>query len=152
MALSLVFEGPSTYALVDNGVDVGCLTQNLLVFTGFPTMHDAEHAADAGYVALLHWLAYRRGGVREDAPALNVALSEDGTSEWIGPEGDSLVRVIRSPDSRRFALEFLLPKGLYTAMAAHAATHVHEAIVEAQRERARTLPELPPDERVTTRV
>jgi hypothetical protein len=147
MALSLVFEGPATYRLVDNGADVGCLAENLLVFTGFPTMHDAELAADAGYVALLHWLAHRRGDVREDAPALNVVLSEDGTSEWIGPEGTSVARVIRSPDSRHFELEFLLPKGLYTAVAAYAATHLYEAIVEARGERVR--PEPPLDERVT---
>ncbi len=74
MALSLVFERPSTYRLVDNGVDVGHLTENLVVFTGFPTMQDAEHAADAGYVALLHW----RG-----APAW-VAFATTGGPAFIG--------------------------------------------------------------------
>jgi hypothetical protein len=152
MALSLVFEAPSTYRLLDNGTDVGRLAENRLVFTGFATMHDAEHAGDAGYVALLHWLAYRRGGVREDVPSVHVAVSEDGTSEWIGPEGQSLVRVIHSRDPESFALELILPKDLYTAVAARAATHLYEAIVEARRERVRALAALPPDERITARA
>jgi hypothetical protein len=145
MGLSLTFAGPSTYRLVDDGVDVGRLAGNLLVFSGFATQHEAEHAGDAGYVALLQWMAYRKGGVREDFPAVHVALSENGTSEWLGPDGESLARAIPSSDPQGFVLEFTLPEDLYTAVAARAAIHVYESIAEARRELTRAHPEFAAD-------
>ena len=132
MALSLEFGGASGHRLVEAGLHIGWLAGDKLRFIGFETLVDAERAGDAGYVALLQWLASRRRGVPEDPPALHVALTQDGRSEWIGPNGRVLARMLGSDEGDGFSIEFTLPERLHTAAAADAASHVYDAMRAAQ--------------------
>ena len=95
MTLSLLFGGSSMYRLVQADIDVGWLAGDSLVFTGFDSLAGAERAGDAGYIALLEWLASRGETTGEDEMALHVAVGEDDMSEWIGPKGKVLARIIR---------------------------------------------------------
>ena len=128
MALSLEFGRSSGHRLLESGLHVGWLAGDKLRFIGFETLVDAERAGDAGYVALLQWLASHQREVHESIPALHVALRQDGRSEWIGPNGRALARMLGPDEGDRFSIEFTLPERLHTAAAAHAASHVYDAI------------------------
>jgi hypothetical protein len=128
MSLALYFGGSATYRLVDGNRDVGWVHEDSLVFDGFDSLADAERAGDAGYVALLDWLANRRRPNRHEGTTLHVAVGEDELSEWIGPGGNVLARIIRPTEGDRFIVEFTLPPRLHTAAAAQAAQRIYEAI------------------------
>ena len=132
MALSLEFGRTSGHRLVEAGLHVGWLAGDKLRFIGFETLVDAECAGDAGYVALLQWLESRQRREHEDRPALHVALSPDGRSEWIGPNGRALARMLGPDGGDRFSIEFTLPERLHIAAAARAASHVYDAMRAAR--------------------
>jgi hypothetical protein len=128
MTLSLLFGGPSMYRLVHGDVDVGWLGEDVLVFSGFDSLADAETAGDAGYIALLDWLASRSGRRGENQMALHVAVGEDDVSEWIGPNGKVLARIIRPAEDEGFVVEFTLPPRVHTTAAARAASRIFDAM------------------------
>ena len=132
MALSLLF-GASTsmYRLVDDDRQVGTLAGDALVFTGFRSLADAERAGDAGYIALLAWLAEREERAADPHTMLHVAVNEDELSEWIGPNGRVLARIVRPGANERFEVEFTLPPHVPTAAAAGAASRIYDAIQRA---------------------
>jgi hypothetical protein len=134
MARSLEYQGASTYRLLDNGMDVGRLVGNTLVVSGFANINEAERAADAGYAALLRLLAYHRGTVMHRPPGVHVAVSEDGASEWIGPMGEPLARIVDPGNHESISVEFTLLRDPYTTVATSAAMHVYHAVTDAQRE------------------
>lgn len=137
MARSLEFERASTYRLLDNGMDVGRLVGNTLVVSGFANVDQAERAADAGYAALLQLLAYHRGTTVNQPMPVHIAVSENGTSEWIGPTGESLVRIIDPGNHESISVEFTLLRDPHTTVATSAAMHVYQAMMEAQRHASR---------------
>jgi hypothetical protein len=128
MTLSLLFGGSSMYRLVHADLDVGWLAGDSLVFTGFDSLAEAERAGDAGYIALLEWLASRSDATGEGEMALHVAIDEDDMSEWIGPSGKVLARVSRPAGDECFVIEFTLPPRLHTADAARAASRIFDAM------------------------
>jgi hypothetical protein len=128
MTLSLLFGGSSMYRLVHADLDVGCLAGDSLVFTGFDSLAEAERAGDAGYIALLEWLGSRSGTSGEEEMALHVAIGEDDMSEWLGPNGKVLGRIIRPADEEGFVVEFTLPPRVHTVAAARAASRIFDAI------------------------
>lgn len=132
MSLSLYFGGSSTYRLVDGDRDVGWLNGDSIVFAGFDSLADAELAGDAGYVALLDWLASRQRGNPDEGTTLHVAVGEDKLSEWIGPNGHVLARIIRPAGDDGFIVEFTLPPRVHTAAVANAARRIHDAIRRAR--------------------
>jgi hypothetical protein len=137
MAWSLEFERESTYRLLDNGMDVGRLVGNTLVVSGFANTDEAERAADAGYAALLRLLAYHRGTTVHRSPAVHVAVNEDGTSEWIGPMGESLARILDPGNHESISVEFTLLRDPYTTVATSAAMHVYQSVMEARHDARR---------------
>jgi hypothetical protein len=128
MTLSLLFGGSSMYRLVHADLDVGWLVGDSLVFTGFDSLADAERAGDAGYLAVLEWLASRSDTNGEQEMALHVAIGEDDMSEWIGPNGKVLGRIIRPADEEGFVVEFTLPPRVHTVAAARVASRIFDAI------------------------
>ena len=128
MSLSLYFGGSFTYRLVDGDRDVGWLRGDSLVFAGFDSLADAERAGDAGYVALLDWLASRQRGNPDEGTTLHVAVGEDELSEWFGPNGHVLARIVRPGEDDGFVVEFTLPPGVHTAAVAKAARRIYDAI------------------------
>lgn len=128
MSLALYFGGSATYRLVDGDRDVGWLHEDSLVFAGFESLADAERAGDAGYVALLDWLASRRRSKRHEGTTLHVAVGQDELSEWIGPDGTVLARIIRPAEGDGFIVAFTLPPRIHTAAVAQAAQRIYEAI------------------------
>lgn len=132
MSLALHFSGSSTYRLVDGDRDVGWLHGDALVFTGFHSLADAERAGDAGYVALLDWLARRQRGNPEEGTTLHVAVGEDALSEWIGPNGHMLARIVRPAEDEGFIVEFTLPRRLHAAALAKVARRVYDAMGTAR--------------------
>jgi hypothetical protein len=138
MSLALYFGGSATYRLVDGDRDVGWLHEDSLVFAGFDSLADAERAGDAGYVALLDWLASRRRSNRNEGTTLHVAVGQDELSEWIGPNGNVLARIIRPAEGDRFIVEFTLPARIHTAAVAQAAQRIYEAIHGARQAAALT--------------
>jgi hypothetical protein len=131
MTLSLLFGGSSMYRLVHAGGDVGWLAGDTIVFTGFDSLAEAERAGDAGYVALLEWLASRDQRMDEGELALHVAVGEDEMSEWMGPSGSVLARIIRPAEDEGFVIELTLPPRIHTAAAAHAASRIFDAMQTA---------------------
>jgi len=128
VTLALLFGGSAMYRLVHADLDVGWLAGDSIVFTGFASLAAAERAGDAGYIALLEWLASRSNMSGEDEMAVHVAIGEDDMSEWIGPNGEMLARVIQ-PDKREgFAVEFMLPPRVHTVAAARAASRIFDAM------------------------
>ena len=128
MTLSLLFGGSSMYRLVHADIDVGWLAGDSLVFTGFDSLAEAERAGDAGYIALLEWLASRSDTTGEEEMALHVAIGEDDMSEWIGPSGKVLARIIRPAEDNGFVIEFTLPPRVHTIAAARAASRIFDAM------------------------
>jgi hypothetical protein len=128
MTLSLLFGGSSKYRLVHADLDVGWLAGDSLVFTGFDSLAQAERAGDAGYIALLEWLASRGHTTGENEMALHVAIGEDNMSEWIGPNGKVLARIFRPAEDEGFVVEFTLPPRVHTVAAARAASRIFEAM------------------------
>jgi len=128
MTLSLLFGGSTMYRLVHADLDVGWLAGDSLVFTGFDSLAEAERAGDAGYIALLEWLASRSDATGEEAMALHVAIGEDDMSEWIGPSGEVLARTIRPAGDDGFVIEFTLPPRIHTVAAAGAASRIFDAM------------------------
>jgi len=127
MTLSLLFGGSSMYRLVHADTDVGWLAGDSLVFTGFASLAGAEHAGDAGYIALLEWLR-SRGETGNDEMALHVALGEDEMSEWMGPNGKILARIVRPAEDQGFIVEFTLPPRVHTVAAARVASRIFDAM------------------------
>jgi hypothetical protein len=127
MTLSLLFGGSSMYRFVHADLDVGWLAGDSLVFTGFHSLAEAERAGDAGYIALLEWLASRSDTTGEEM-ALHVAIGEDDMSEWIGPSGKVLARIFRPAEDNGFVIEFTLPPRVHTVAAARAASRIFEAM------------------------
>jgi hypothetical protein len=134
MTLSLLFGGSSMYRLVHADLDVGWLAGDSLAFTGFDSLADAERAGDAGYLALLEWLASRSETSSEEKMALHVAIGEDDMSEWIGPNGKVLGRIIRPAEEESFVVEFTLPPRVPTVAAARAASRIFDAMRTTMRE------------------
>jgi hypothetical protein len=128
MELSLLFGGSAMYQLQYHGVNVGYLDGDALVFTGFTSLDEAERAGDAGYLAMLEWLASRDRAGAEDTPTLHVALGEDSTSEWMGPNGHVLARIIRPAENDGFVIEFTLPNRLPTTLARQLASRIYHAM------------------------
>lgn len=128
MTLSLLFGGSTMYRLVHADLDVGWLAGDSVVFTGFASLAAAERAADAGYIALLEWLASRSNTPDEDEMAVHVAIGEDDISEWIGPNGEMLARIIQPDDGDGFAVAFTLPPRVHTVAAARAASRIFDAM------------------------
>jgi hypothetical protein len=131
MSLTLLFGAASSmYRLVDGARDVGTLAGERLVFTGFSSLLDAERAGDAGYVALLAWLAERAECREAGERTLHVAVNEDALSEWIGPDGRVMARILRAGTgaSERFEVEFTLPADVHTGDAARLATRIYDAM------------------------
>lgn len=142
MALSLLFVGTSRYQLVHDDRVVGYLEGDSLVFTGFESLMDAEHAGDAGYVALLEWLAGPEYGRRDEPLEIHVAVGEDHSSEWIGPNGRVLARIIRPDADEHYLIEFRLPPELPVTLMHRAASRIAEAMLAARRAPAAGAPEL----------
>ena len=132
MSLALYFSGSCTYRLVDGDRDVGWVHGDSLTFAGFRSLADAERAGDAGYVALLDWLASRRRGNSDEGTTLHVAVGEDELSEWIGPNGHVLARIVRPAEEESFIVEFTLPSRLHAAAVAKAARRIYDAIGSAR--------------------
>jgi hypothetical protein len=132
MTLSLLFGGSSMH-LVHDGLDVGWLAGDSLVFTGFDSLAEAERAGDAGYVALLEWLGSAGDGADDEKTRIHVAVGEDDLSEWIGPNGKALARVIRPADDESFIVEFTLPRSIHTVAAARVASRMFDAMHTAMR-------------------
>jgi hypothetical protein len=128
MELSLLFGGSATYQLQHDGVNVGYIEGDSLVFTGFASLAEAERAGDAGYIAMLDWLADRERPAREGTRTLHVAVGEDSTSEWMGPNGTVLARLIRPADNAGFVIDFSLPPGLPTTLARQLASRIYHAM------------------------
>lgn len=128
MTLSLLFGGSAMHRLVHADLDVGWLAGDSLVFTGFASLAAAERAGDAGYIALLEWLANRSNMSGEDEMAVHVAIGEDDKSEWIGPTGELLARIIQPDDGEGFAVEFTLPSSVHTVAAVRAASRIFDAM------------------------
>ena len=128
MALSLLLGGSSMYRLVYGDLDVGWLSGDSLAFTGFESLAEAERAGDAGYIALLEWLARRSDPRGDNDVALHVAIGEDDMSEWIGPNGKVLARIIRPANDEGFVVEFTLPPRVHTVAAARAASRLFDAM------------------------
>ena len=128
MTLSLLFGGSSMYRLMYADLDVGWLAGDSLVFSGFDSLGEAERAGDAGYIALLEWLASCRGKNAGEEMALHVAIGEDDMSEWIGPNGKVLARRVRPAEEEGFVVEFTLPPRVHTVAAARAASRIFDAM------------------------
>lgn len=128
MTLSLVFGGSSTYRLADDGLDVGWLAGDSLVFTGFESISEAARAADAGYVALLDWLDKVSDTDDDENTRIHVGIDETDVSEWIGPNGKALARIIRPDEDKGFVVEFMLPRSVHTVAAARVASHMFDAM------------------------
>ena len=128
MTLSLLFGGSSTHRLVHDGRDVGWLVGDALAFTGFDSLAAAERAGDAGYVALLEWLGGASASVDEETMRIHVAINENDMSEWIGPNGKALARIIRPAEDEGFVIEFMLPRSVHTVAAARAASRMFDAM------------------------
>jgi hypothetical protein len=128
VTLSLLFGGSSRYRLVHDGRDVGWLAGDALAFTGFDSLAEAERAGDAGYVALLEWLGRASDSVDEETMRIHVAVDENDLSEWIGPNGKALARIIRPADDDGFVIEFTLPRSVHTVAAAGAASRIFDAM------------------------
>jgi hypothetical protein len=128
MELSLQFGGSAMYQLQYGGVNIGYLDADALVFTGFTSLEEAERAGDAGYLAMLDWLANRNEVGADGTQTLHVALGEDSTSEWMGPNGHVLARIIRPADDDAFVIEFTLPERLPTTSARQLASRIYHAM------------------------
>ena len=128
MTLSLLFSGSSTHRLVHDGLDVGWLVGDSLVFTGFDSLAEAERASDAGYVALLDWFGGAGDATDEERMRIHVAIDENDVSEWIGPNGKALARIIRPVEDEGFVVEFTLPRDVHTVAAARAASRMFDAM------------------------
>jgi hypothetical protein len=134
MELSLLFGGSSLYQLQHNGISVGYIEGDSLVLTGFQSLAEAESAGDAGYIAMLDWLAERERPGREGTRTLHVAVGEDSTSEWIGPNGHVLARIIRPAENDGFVIDFTLPPRLPTTLVRQLASRIYGAMQAARRE------------------
>jgi hypothetical protein len=147
MTLSLLFGGSSMYRLIHDRLDVGWLGGGALVFTGFDSLADAERASDAGYVALLDWFGGAGDATDEEKMRIHVAIDENDVSEWIGPNGNALARIIRPLEDEGFVIEFTLPRSLHTVAAARVASRMFDAMRTAMRG---TWPQATRGERRTT--
>lgn len=136
MELSLVFGGSATYELQHDGVSVGYLEGDSLVFTGFRSLADAERAGDAGYIATVGWFANRQRSAPDDTPTLHVAVGEDSMSEWIGPNGQALARIIRRAEDDGFLIDFRLPPRLPTTLVRRLASRIYHAMQATSRQSA----------------
>ena len=128
MKVSLLFAGSSTYRLIHNGFDVGWLAGDSLVFTGFDSLAEAECAADAAYVALLESMGSASDSADEEKVRIHVAIDENDMSEWIGPNGKGIARIIRPADVEGFVVEFTLPRSVHTVAAPRAASRMFDAM------------------------
>jgi hypothetical protein len=128
MTVSLLFGGSSTYRLIHDGFDVGWLAGDSLVFTGFDSLAEAERAGDAGYVALLEWLSSTSDSADDERIRIHVAIDENDMSEWIGPDGKALARIVRPAEDVGFVVEFTLPRSVHTVAAARAASWMFDAM------------------------
>jgi hypothetical protein len=128
MTLSLLFGGSSTYRLIHDGLDVGWLAGDALVFTGFDSLAEAERASDAGYVALLDWFGGAGDASDEERMRIHVAIDENDVSEWIGPNGKALARIIQPAEDEGFVVEFALPRSVHTVAAARVASRMFDAM------------------------
>jgi hypothetical protein len=128
MALTLLFDGSSTYRLVYRELDVGWLVGDSLVFTGFGSVAEADRAGDAGYIALRAWLDRAGETAGEEKMTPRVAIDKDDMSEWIGPNGKALARIIRPAEDDGFVVEFTLPRSVHTVAAARAASRMFAAM------------------------
>ena len=116
------------YRLVHDGLDVGWLAGDSLVFTGFGSLAEAKRAADVGYIALLEWLGSASHTAGEEKMAQHVAIGEDDLSEWIGPNGKALARIVRPAEDEGFVVELTLPRSVHTVAAARAASRMFDAM------------------------
>lgn len=143
MFLSLLFRGASGYTLLHGTREVGSFSGSVLRFYPFSTEAEAIRAADAGCYALVHWLGSRADTRSLGTPPLGDAASGDSASRWMGPGGvpvarlsyhpsGSLVETHRDATHARpvYAVEFVLPEGVYAAVALQPAQRIHEAIRE----------------------
>jgi hypothetical protein len=128
MTVSLLFGGSSTYRVIHDGFDVGWLAGDSLVFTGFDSLAAAERAGDAAYVALLEWLSSASDSGDEENIGIHVAIDENDMSEWIGPNGKAIARIIRPAEDEGFVIKFTLPRSVYTVAAARAASRMFDAM------------------------
>lgn len=150
MFLSLLFRGARGYTLLHGTREVGSLNGSVLRFHPFATETDAIRAADAGYHALLRWLAARTDvqpvGPRPGGapPPADAESSGDSPPRWAGPDGAPIARLARHPSGARqeshhdvtraepaHAVEFVLPEDVYAAVALQPAQRIHEAMHEA---------------------
>jgi hypothetical protein len=128
MTVSLLFGGSSTYRVIHDGFDVGWLAGDSLVFTGFDSLAAAERAGDAAYVALLEWLSSASDSGDEENIGIHVAIDENDMSEWIGPNGKAIARIIRPAEDEGFVIKLTLPRSVYTVAAARAASRMFDAM------------------------
>jgi hypothetical protein len=131
MGISFLLEGPRRYCLVDDGSEVAWIDEDAMEFRGFATRSEAERAADAGYARLLDWLRSNVNDPIYRPTRLHAVVDADGRSEWIGPDGRALTRLVRPEEDGEFTVALKLPLTLPTTVLARAASNVYDAMRRA---------------------
>ncbi len=121
--------GPSTYGLTAAGKSIGWVKGRTIHVGGFAHADDALAAGEAGYLALVRWVARRRGEILSDPPPIHVAATDDGSFEWLEPNGDCAARLVVESDVGGFGVDLTLPGGLLTAVAAGAVAQICNAML-----------------------
>lgn len=121
--------GQATYGLTAAGKSIGWVRGRTIHVGGFAHADDALAAGDAGYLALVRWVARRRGEGFSEPPPVHVAATDDGSFEWLTPAGECAARLVLASDVGGLGVDFTLPDGLLPAVAARAVAQICNAML-----------------------
>ena len=143
MTASLATTGPTVFSLRSARSDRGLLRGRLLRFGGFKSEAEAFRAGEAGCRLLNEWLTLRKRLPLEERPPVTAVMDGEDTQLWTDPGGQTMARVVRPGDDpagddwegclaeNDHGLEFILPGGLFAAVALHLANLIYEAMMGA---------------------
>jgi hypothetical protein len=139
MGTSMATTGPTVFTLRSARSDVGVIRGRELRFGGFKSATDAFRAGEAGCRLLHEWLTLRKRLPIDERPQITAVIDDEGTHRWTDPAGETMARVVRPTDAvdgdwegclarSDYRLEFILPDGLFAAVALHLANLIYEAM------------------------
>jgi hypothetical protein len=141
MTTSFATTGPTVFSLRNARSDRGLLRGRLLHFGGFTSEAEAFRAGEAGCRLLTEWLTVRKRLPIDERPRATAVIGDDGIQRWTDPGGQTMARIVRPgddpggddsegcPAKGHYGVQYILPGGLFAAVALHLANLIYEAMM-----------------------